>query len=192
MKRRDYIKTIILGSVVPFTTSGFGFSRLVSDYFQPAALNFKSNWQDWPDMKWAGPQYWGNRLQDWKIENGKLVCDYSGNFRTLHLLTVQNKDGNAPFKASVWVNRLHTDISKITDGCIGFLLGAKGPFDDYRSAAVFGKGLNIGLTPLGKVKIGNQNYECGLSSFPEKFRLKFLHQVDQLNEQCYIKSFKLK
>lgn len=32
-----------------------------------------------------------------------------------------------------------------TKGCVGLRIGAKGRFDDYRSAAVYGKGLEVGL-----------------------------------------------
>ncbi|PHN08236.1 alkaline phosphatase D family protein [Flavilitoribacter nigricans] len=173
MKRRDYIKTFLLGSTLPLTTN-FGFSRAVDHFFKgPLAVDFKSDWANWPDMKWAGPQYWGNRLQDWLIRDGKLVCDVVGNNRSLHLLTVQNPNGDATLDLSVKVDRLHDELEQYEAGCIGFRIGAKGPFDDYRSAAVFGKGLDVGLTPQGNLKIGEDEIETALSALPKSFQLHF-------------------
>ncbi len=172
MNRRDYIKNFALGSLLPLT-SGFGLSKSLSDLFEgPLEVNFKSDWQEWPDMKWAGPQYWGNRLQDWLIKDGQLLCDITANNRNLHVLRVQNPEGRAALDLSVNITLLNQQLGQYEDGCIGFRLGAKGPFEDYRSAAVFGKGLDIGLSPKGRLKVGEEIYETQLSAFPESFTLK--------------------
>ncbi|TRZ43794.1 twin-arginine translocation pathway signal protein [Robertkochia solimangrovi] len=174
MKRRDYLKKIVLGSVLPLSMKGYGLGSLTHSFFEgPQPVKFESDWHLWEDMSWAGPEYWGNRLQDWKIENGKLVCDHTGMFRTLHVLTFQNADGKAPLKCSVRVNRINGSVNNYSQGCVGFLLGAKGPFDDYRSAAVFGKGLQIGLTPKGTLKVGDKQYDTVLQGIPEEFFLEF-------------------
>ncbi|MCB0632507.1 MAG: alkaline phosphatase D family protein [Saprospiraceae bacterium] len=173
MKRRTYIKTFVLGSTLPLTGK-FGFSKAVTDFFKgPLPVDFKSTWQDWPNMKWAGPQYWGNRLQDWLVRDGKLICDVTGINRSLHLLTVQNLSGDAPLDISVTIDRLHDKLDQYEAGCIGFRIGAKGPYEDYRSAAVFGQGLDVGLGPRGKIKIGESAFETRLKELPTSFKLHF-------------------
>ncbi|MBJ6367326.1 alkaline phosphatase D family protein [Snuella sedimenti] len=172
MKRRDYIKTFLLGSVLPMTSS-YAFSKSFSSSFKgPVPINFKSEWQFWQDMKWVGPQYWGNRLQDWRLEKGRVICDVTAANRNLHLLTVQNPKGNIPFQTSVTISNLNNTLSQYDDGCIGLRIGAKGPFDDYRSAAVFGKGLDVGLTPNGKLKIGKKQYETNITTVPNTYTLE--------------------
>ncbi|NIR43689.1 MAG: hypothetical protein GWM93_16510, partial [Gemmatimonadetes bacterium] len=34
-------------------------------------LAFESRWRTSPDRDWAGPEYWANRLQDWRVRNGR-------------------------------------------------------------------------------------------------------------------------
>lgn len=188
MKRRDYIKIIGLGSVLPMTTQ-FGMSKLFSDYFKgPLKVSFKSQWHLWNDMKWAGPEYWGNRLQDWIIQDGKLVCDITSKDRNLHLLTIQNPKGNAPINMAITIMKVNTSILQNHEGCVGFRIGAKGPFDDYRSAAIFGKGLDIGLTPDGQLKIGAQLFKTNLSEIPSGFRLLFsTNNLDDNNQSITVK-----
>ena len=48
---------------------------------------FASKWHEWPDMRWAGPEHWGNRLQDWGVRDGMLECRTRAPDRTLHCLT---------------------------------------------------------------------------------------------------------
>lgn len=172
MKRRTYIKTFLLGSTLPFSST-FGFSKGLTNFFKgPLPVKFQSDWEMWPDMKWAGPQYWGNRLQDWLVKDGKLVCDITGPNRNLQLLTVQNPDGKAPLEVAVTISPLAAGLSEHPGGCFGLMLGSKGPFDDYRSAAVFGKGLEIGLTPKGALKVGENTYATGLNGIPASFTIQ--------------------
>ncbi|MCF8274432.1 MAG: alkaline phosphatase D family protein [Flavobacteriaceae bacterium] len=173
MKRRDYIKTISLGSLLPLI-SGFGTSKLYHNYFEgPQKVVFKSKWHLWGDMKWAGPEYWGNTLQDWILQNGKMVCDITAKDRNLHLLTLQNPDGNAQLTMEVVVHVKNEKIPVTTSGCVGFRIGAKGPFDDYRSAAVFGKGFDVGISPNGQLKIGAQTFNTNMQSLPVAYKLVF-------------------
>lgn len=104
-------------------------------------------------MLWAGPDYWGNRLQDWEIRKGKLVCVVADQNRTLHSLTCQLTDKLDAFETSVTFDILNQGNGQSSANLIGFVLGAKGRFDDYRSAAVFGKGLLAGITGDGRLFI---------------------------------------
>ncbi len=172
MDRRKVIKTIVLGSFLPLLPKSTFASALLTAQPNEAKLNFKSNWQNWPDMKWVGPQYWGNRLQDWHLEDGKAVCNISSANRTLHLLNVEKSNDQVAFKVATTMAILNTELSTANEALYGIRLGAKGPFKDYRSAAVFGKGLDIGIDPVGNLTIGKQVIETKLGALPEAVRLE--------------------
>ena len=46
-------------------------------------------------------------------------------------------------------------INLESNNWVGFSIGSKGEFDDYRSDAIFGKGLNVGVTTSGHLFIEN-------------------------------------
>lgn len=107
-------------------------------------------------MRWVGPEYWGNRLQDWELKDGKAVCVVSGENRALHCLTCRLSDRPEAFETRVTVNLLNRE-AVAAGNYAGFRLGARGGrFQDYRSAAVFGKGLDAGITADGNLFIGDQ------------------------------------
>lgn len=167
MNRRDYIKTVALGAILPMASTygyPFGLGEL-------SRVKFSSQWHLWPDMKWVGPQYWANRLQDWVIEKGKLRCLVAGKNRTLHLLTLQNPSGSSKLIVKVGITNPWIGMPPSTKGCVGLRIGAKGRFDDYRSAAVYGKGLDVGLTADGKLKIGESLFENAISKLPNSIEL---------------------
>ncbi len=140
----------------------------VSPFFFPQAFTgikklfglkktaFKSNWENWPDMKWVGPEFWGNRLQDWEIVNGKACCVISAPNRALHVLTHQLGESTRGFEQSVKINWKNYDLKDQSESYVGFRIGAKGRFPDYRSAAVFGEGFDVGVNGLGQIFIGDQ------------------------------------
>jgi alkaline phosphatase D len=107
----------------------------------------------------VGPEYWANRLQDWRIHNGRIECTEkrpNSPMRTLHLLTQRLGDKLAPFELSVETSVI--DAGAVTsDGATGFLLGAGGATMDYRAAALIhqqagpGGGLFAACTADGKV-----------------------------------------
>ena len=159
MNRRESIKTLAISAVVPSVllhTPAFGKNKNVA--------SFKSHWQQWPNMAWTGPEYWGNRLQDWQIKDGKAVCVVSGPDRSLHCLTTQLSGQSGSFETSVIIELLNQKTDKAGESYVGFRLGAKGPFADYRSAAVFGQGLEAGITTEGKLFIGDQMQEQPLKT----------------------------
>ena len=156
MKRRKAIKSIALGTVGSslVLTENWAATRPLQPFKKGSP--FKSNWQNWPDMAWVGPEYWGNRLQDWELRDGKAVCNLSAKNRTLHSLTHQLSPKNDSFKAEIKVNWLNEDNIGNPASYVGMRIGAKGKFEDYRSAAVFGKGLDAGINGGGNLFIGSQ------------------------------------
>lgn len=103
---------------------------------------------------WIGPDFWANRLQDWKLEEGKLVCLNETNpMRTVHLLTRSLGDRVGTFETEVTLA-----MAELVDGkaSAGILFGA-GAGQDYRQAALihhsYGKngGLYVGVSRDGKL-----------------------------------------
>ncbi|MDO5980237.1 alkaline phosphatase D family protein [Flavivirga spongiicola] len=187
MNRRNYIKTFLIGSVLPIT-SGYGFPKITGNYFTNSKpVKFKSEWHLWNDMKWVGPQYWGNRLQDWVLKNGQVRCALQGKNRNLHLLTTQNLNGEAQFETKVTISIIDAKIVNHKKGCFGIRLGAKGRYDDYRSAAVFGKGLDIGLDLNGDLIFGDQVFKTGFVELPKHFTLQVIvENKDNKNQKIKV------
>lgn len=158
MKRRHVVKAIALGSITPHllvgASSSFAMAPKSNKHLAPAA--FQSTWQQWPDMPWIGPEYWGNRLQDWEIREGRAVCVVADKNRSLHSLTHQLGSGQGNFIMEVGMEWLNAEAKGLPGAYAGFRLAAKGKFDDYRSAAVFGKGLDAGINGAGYLFVGEK------------------------------------
>ncbi|MBN1387051.1 MAG: hypothetical protein JW965_01305 [Bacteroidales bacterium] len=120
-------------------------------------VKYTSEWSNSPDGVWVGPELWANRLQDWKIENGKLVCINTKPMRTVHLTTrrASSEKGNINTSVHIIINR---GSSYTSESAAGFLIGA-GRNLDYRAASLihhsYGKqaGLFAGLDAAGNLFI---------------------------------------
>ncbi len=113
---------------------------------------FESKWNSVTDRVWTGPDYWANPLQDWKISKGMLECLVTGPNRSVHLLTYAL--GDTPGNLETSVNLHITPEAIVKQGWAGFIIGAKGKFNDYRDDAVYGQGLHAGITTDGVLFIG--------------------------------------
>lgn len=156
--RRRFLK-LSTGAIGGITITGIGFEKKQAgeeSMDNAANASFASDWTNWPDMNWAGPEFWGNRLQDWRIHNGKLECSVKGRNRTLHCLTTQLTSRPEKFETSVTVRLLADKPERSSNYYGGFRIGAKATdrFDDYRCAAVFGEGIDAGITADGGLFIG--------------------------------------
>src|SRR5690606_6610280 len=109
MKRRNAVKAIALSTITPHIL--LAESSRLKESILPNSLSqsliFESAWHQWPDMPWIGPGYWGNRLQDWEIRDGKATCVVSDNNRSLHSLTHQLSDQPDKFESVVTVDWLN-------------------------------------------------------------------------------------
>ncbi|MEM1094477.1 MAG: alkaline phosphatase D family protein [Bacteroidota bacterium] len=109
---------------------------------------FESTWADSVTRDWVGPHYWANRLQDWRVENGQLVCvaDQAGNpMRNLHLLTHRLGAQDGSFGMRVQTGPTSTPAAD-SSATVGFQVGA-GRGLDYRGASLIfqttGRGAGI-------------------------------------------------
>ena len=84
---------------------------------------------------WLGTAFWANRLQDWRLESGRIECLRTGEdfqMRTVALLTRELGEGSLPGRLRVRVGAINPGAS----GFSGFLLGVGGGELDYRAAAL--------------------------------------------------------
>jgi alkaline phosphatase D len=115
---------------------------------------FRSAWPEEAERVWIGPEYWSNRLQDWRIAGGRLECVLSGADRNVHLLTRQLGGGKGNLKMSVRLGLLKRAKPRPSVGWAGFRIGAIGQWKDYRDSCRRGVGLDAGLTTAGRLFLG--------------------------------------
>jgi len=122
---------------------------------------FKSNWENSPDRIWVGKNFWANRLQDWRVQSGKLICVEKREIkpmRTVHLLTARLGSQKGDLKMSVKTGLINSKSEIAADSACGFLVGA-GRLLDYRAASLIhhspgpGGGLFCGLNGKGELFI---------------------------------------
>jgi len=96
----------------------------------------------WPaglTRTWIGPQYYANRLQDWRISEGRLECleARSANpLRVVHLLTAELRPKPGKLTMKVRTGVLEPDQPRSSKAWAGFLIGAGGHHVDYRLTAL--------------------------------------------------------
>lgn len=172
MDRRSSLKTLMLGSLAPHVVwetmpaaekSQEDQHLVENKKFTKRLVPYQSQWQNLPDMIWTGEELWAQRLQDWSIRDGKLTCIFGGPDRTVHLLTHQLSDKAEAFSTEVAVE-LPGDVEGRKGNFTGFKLGVKGNFKDYRSAVIYGSGLNTGINMDGSLFIGQTT---GMQSVPQ-------------------------
>lgn len=117
-------------------------------------LQFESSWSTSVGRVWIGPEFWTNPLQDWQVEKGRLSCITAGANRSIHLLThaLESESGN--FETSIAIGLPMPTLETKPIGWAGFIIGAKGDFNDYRDNAVYGKGIEAGISTTGQIFIG--------------------------------------
>lgn len=118
------------------------------------AQEFHSAWAKEIERVWVGPEYWANRLQDWRVSKGRLECITNDKNRNVHLLTHQSGKDKGNLRMSVRLGRLDNKDSKVIKGWLGFRIGAKAYYREYRDSAIRGKGLDAGITTAGTLFIG--------------------------------------
>lgn len=88
---------------------------------------------------WIGPDYWSNRLQDWRVTMGRLEClngEANKPMRTTHWLTGEVGKRKEPFTVEVRTGSLGYYNTADGSSWSGLLIGAGEGQLDYRSAAL--------------------------------------------------------
>ncbi len=87
---------------------------------------------------WVGPDFYANRLQDWRISGGRIESVEGSRakpMRTLHLLTRSLAPGEGSFHVQVRTGPIAPGPAH-EDTWSGFLIGVGGPDVDYRISAL--------------------------------------------------------
>jgi len=120
----------------------------------PASVQgFQSQLPDSVTQPWLGPEYWSNPLQDWRLHDGRIECVNAGGDRNVYLLTHDVTADEGTLELRVRTGALG-DAARMGTGFVGFRVGIRGFFNDYRDSAVFGTGVHAGITPDGRLFIG--------------------------------------
>ena len=133
MDRRSFIKLSALatGSMLfPTQAARAAASRRSLTKTTPVEL-LPSNVQ----RPWLGKAFWGNRLQDWRLNAGKIECirgERGFEMRTVSILTRQLNDAPKPARIKAKVSNL----TPTKAGFCGFLLAAGADQLDYRASAL--------------------------------------------------------
>ncbi len=122
-----------------------------------SGADFQSRWPKGIERTWIGPEYWANPLQDWQLKAGRIECVTSGGDRNVFWLTCELGDEPGTLNMSVVIGRLDNDNQMLDQGWVGFKLGVRGEFNDYRDNAVRGVGLRAGMHTAGQLFIGKHD-----------------------------------
>jgi len=117
-----------------------------------------------PDLErvWIGPDYYGNRLQDWRLANDRVEAitgDSTRSMRTLQLLTYSLSEEPGRLEMSVRTGPVEAGGRRHENTWTGFLIGAGGDDVDYRISALVHDwpapdgGLIVALDGTGKVVV---------------------------------------
>lgn len=91
------------------------------------------------ERPWIGPDFFANRLQDWRLVDGRVECiEARANLpvRTLHLLTKYAAARPGTFGMAVRLEALESEKNPRAEAFAGFLLGAGGDGVDPRISAL--------------------------------------------------------
>lgn len=159
------------------------------------------SWDQVADRTWAGEHFWANRLQDWEVKDGRLVCIQSSSkkpMRTVHLVSsrLSNK-GN--FKMSVTTGSTMVNANLNETAASGFLIGA-GASIDYRAASLIHHspgnegGYFAGLSANGLLFIQDFNHlekemltSVELDGLPESYSVMVSGDVQGTDYQIVLK-----
>jgi alkaline phosphatase D len=129
--RRTFLQTGgagLLASALP--RAGAGGSTLQSTAGGPSADGLPRG----ITRTWIGRSFWANRLQDWRLHNGRIECldgRLRVGMRSVALLTAEMVAGDLDCSLNVRTGSLSAG-----KGFSGFLIGAGAGMLDYRAAAL--------------------------------------------------------
>lgn len=94
--------------------------------------SFADDWENIPNQRWVGPNYWANRLQDWEVNDNRVNCinDTRDRF-AVHRTGTSMRGNGGNFSFSV---RTGLHLNSLSAGSrSGFVIGA-GPNLDWKAA----------------------------------------------------------
>ena len=135
------------GRLRNFALSILGLAVVLFMQIPAEGAAFASSWPTDVERVWVGPEFWANRLQDWRISGGRLECvegRTSKPMRTVHLLTHSLREKRGDFSMRVRTGQIRGTAGGGGNIWTGFLIGAGGGKLDYRGAALVHHGAGPG------------------------------------------------
>ncbi|MCH2136086.1 MAG: alkaline phosphatase D family protein [Phycisphaerales bacterium] len=97
-----------------------------------------AKWLVTPDRTWIGRDWWANRLQDWALQDGRLVCLEAGPrkpIRTAHWISRSLQPEAGSVHLSVDIESADAAVAP-PEAFAGFLIGTGGAHVDHRLSAL--------------------------------------------------------
>jgi len=150
-----------------------------------SGIIFEKSWSNLDDRVWVGPEFWANRLQDWKVQDGRLECVANNPrllMRTVHLINCRIDNNWGKLKVSLDTGPLQAEQN--ADAACGILIGA-GPRLDVWGASLVqqkpgqGAGIFAGINASGTIFIRDMENDEILSEgeIPSKDVYKILLEL---------------
>lgn len=133
-------------------------------------VEFQSAFPVGVERVWIGPDYFANRLQDWRVSQGRVECVEGSRakpMRTLHLVTHRLDPEPGTVLATVRTGPLAEGADPNPNTWTGFLLGAGGPGVDPRLSALCHHwpgeqgGIVVGVDGTGAVVFRDNGHGVG-------------------------------
>lgn len=140
------MKRLCIAIVVGLFGMGWGMGAFADEF----AAVFPKN----VERPWAGPEFWTNPMEDWRIVGGRLEVLRPGADRNVHLLTRQLGPQEGTLEMSVRLGRIERSKTN-TPASAGFRIGIQSELGDYRSALFRGRGIDAGIGPRGALFIAS-------------------------------------
>ena len=115
-----------------------------------------------PTRVWIGPEYYANRLMDWRLQDGRIECIEGRSakpMRTLHLLTKALGDREGDLTMSVRTGPIASSDTTHLNTWSGFLIGAGGSHVDWRISSLVHHwpaedgGIIVGVDGTGRIVV---------------------------------------
>ena len=130
------------------------------------------------DRVWVGKDFWSIPLEEWKVENGKLVCTGETPDAKVAVLThvITNELGDYQVSANVSL----VDQGEVP-GAAGFLIGMKDKEDSsVKAACYFGEGIRAGVSLNGFAFLGDEKVDLPRHFDFTEFRIKVTGNTTKL------------
>jgi alkaline phosphatase D len=143
----------LLGFVGFATTAGLG-------------ADYEAKWPETGDRTWIGPGFWANRLQDWRVTEGRVECVEATPqrpMRTLQMLDASLAAEPGELVMSVRTGAIQRGSRRSAETWAGFLIGAGGAGIDPRLTALVHHrsaedgGILVAVDGAGKVIFRDNN-----------------------------------
>lgn len=140
------------------TTSVFVIALMLTSHISCTdSGTFRADFNNVNDRIWIGNDFWSIPLEDWKIEDGRIIGKGIVPDSRVNILTRIISPGAGTFELKARFGLLE---KRDKGGSAGFRVGIiDGEDPDLRSACYFGKGINAGVDIGGFAFLGDKKFD---------------------------------